>query len=89
MATAQNKSPHAIDVRVLVEGRYNGADHKSLGHQPVGAIIPVAAGWYADELIRLGLVERYVEPEPEPELEPEAVDAEPAPAKPARKRKGK
>lgn len=86
MATAQPRTPNAVEVRVVVAGRYNGADHKSLGDQEVGAIIPVAAGWYADELIHLGLVELFV---PEPVVEDAPVqDGGEADSKPARKRKG-
>lgn len=43
-------------VRVLIAGVYNGPDH----HDPVraqpGAVIEVAGGWYAADLIASGLV---------------------------------
>lgn len=50
-------APNRVLVKVIVPSIYNGPNNKSLGRQPKGAIIYVAAGAYADSLIADGLVE--------------------------------
>ena len=43
-------------VRVLVAGRYNSPEHRAVRARP-GDVIDVAGGWYAQGLMRDGLVD--------------------------------
>lgn len=75
------------EVRVLIEGVYNGPNNKAQPFASPGNIIMVAAGPYALDLIRQGLViaaEDYQEPEatiesPPAEDESPAIKTEPDP----------
>ena len=53
-------APMGVEVEVLSPGIYNGPDHKSLGQQPVGALIMIASGGYSSYLIEQGYVRPVV-----------------------------
>jgi hypothetical protein len=48
--------PNGVEVVVLVAGKYNGPDHKSIGEHPVGATLVIASGGYSSYLIQNGYV---------------------------------
>ena len=56
-ATEETMPPvNGVEVVVLVAGKYNGPDHKSIGEHPVGATLVIASGGYSSYLIQNGYV---------------------------------
>lgn len=72
-------------VRVLVDGRYNGVDHKARQAQ-AGELIEVAGGAYAASLITDGYVELLTPGPSETQIAPGPAETKnPSPALPAEK----
>lgn len=58
--------PNGVEVEVLIAGKYNGPDHKSIGEHQAGAIIVIASGGYSSYLIQNGFVRPTIAPETSP-----------------------
>lgn len=55
-ATETTPPPNGVEVVVLVAGKYNGPDHKSIGEHAVGETLVIASGGYSSYLIQNGYV---------------------------------
>ena len=79
-------------VIVVVAGRYNGPNHKSLGDCETGQQIVISPGPYAEYLLEQGFVRlpgEALTPESEPMLVEAPILEEPDDEEPAPKRRGR